>query len=270
MSSPRPVDTDRLFPTLTTAQTERIASHGRRRPAARGDVLVDVGDRNMPFFVVVSGEIQVLDPSGESDALLATHRLGGFSGDVHMISGRPALARLQVSESGEVIEVPREQLLEVVQTDSELGELLMRAFILRRVELIERGAGGVVLLGSLHCADTLRVQEFLTRNGHPFAYVDLDRDPDVQQLLDRFHVVAADVPLAVQTGEGAHIPARAVIIASGADYRKPALENLARFTGAGVYYAATRMEAQLCANEEVIVVGGGNSAGQARCSLRRA
>src|SRR5439155_24982846 len=95
---------------------------------------------------------------------------------------------------GEVIELAREQLLGLIQTDTELSEIFMWAFILRRIELIASGYGDVVLIGSTHCAGTLSVREFLTRNGHPFHYIDLDRDADAQDLLDRFHVTAADVP----------------------------------------------------------------------------
>ena len=97
-----------------------------------------------------------------------------------MLSGRPALVRTRAIEAGEVIEMDREQLLALVQTDSEISEIIMRAFILRRVELIAHGLGDVVLLGSNHCSGTLRVKEFLTRNGHPYAYIDLDRDAAVQ------------------------------------------------------------------------------------------
>ena len=136
---------ERLFPTLTDAQIARIAAHGRRRSIARGEVLVDVGDRVVPFFVVVSGEIQVLRPSGATDTLIVMHRPGQFSGEGTMITGRRAMARLRVSEPGEVIELDREQLLALVQTDAELSEILMRAFILRRVELIARGLGDVVV-----------------------------------------------------------------------------------------------------------------------------
>jgi thioredoxin reductase (NADPH) len=299
------------------------------------------------------------------------------------------MLRVRASESGEVIEVDRDHLLALVQTDSELGELIMRAFIVRRVELIAHGLGDVVLVGSNHCAGTLRVKEFLTRNGHPYSYIDLDRDADVQNLLDRFHVSAADVPVVICRGEmvlrnptnqqiaeclgfnevidqtrirdvvivgagpaglaaavyaasegldvlvletnapggqagssskienylgfptgisgqalagraytqahkfGAHVMiaqrarglacdrtpygvelddnlsvlARTVIIATGAAYRKPSIENLSRFENVGVYYGATFMEAQLCRGEEVLVVGGGNSAGQAAVFL---
>ena len=288
-----------------------------------------------------------------------------------------------------MIELDHEHLLALVQTDSELSEIIMRAFILRRVELIAHGLGDVVLVGSNHCSGTLRVKEFLTRNGHPYSYIDLDRDADVQDLLDRFHVVAADVPVLICRGEvvlrnhtnqqiagclgfndaidqtqirdlvivgagpaglaaavyaasegldvlvletnspggqagssskienylgfptgisgealaaraytqaqkfGAQLViakgakqlvcdrklyvveiddslrvlARTVIIATGATYRKPLLENLSQFEGAGVYYGATFMEAQLCRGEEVVVVGGGNSAGQAAVFL---
>jgi thioredoxin reductase (NADPH) len=380
---------EHVFPTLTAAQIARIAAHGRRRAIARGDVLVEVGDRVVPFFVVVSGEIQVLRPAGGTETLIVTHRPGQFSGEGNMITGRRALGRIRVSELGEVIELDREQVLALVQTDAELGEILMRAFILRRVELIARGLGDVVVVGSAHCSGTLRVKEFLTRNGHPYAYVDLDRDPDAQELLDRFHVSAADVPVlicrgdavlrnpsnqriaeclglndaidrtqmrdliivgagpaglaaavygasegldvlvlesnapggqagsssrienylgfptgisgleltgrayaqaqkfgaqimiakgatkltcdrqpyAVQIDDGLRVPARALIIATGAEYRKPPVENASQFEGAGVYYAATPMEAQLCVGAEVIVVGGGNSAGQAAVFL---
>jgi thioredoxin reductase (NADPH) len=255
--------------------------------------------------------------------------------------------------------------------------------------LIAHGLGDVVLVGSNHCSGTLRVKEFLTRNGHPYAYIDLDRDTDVQDLLDRFHIGATDVPVVICRGEvvlrnptnqqiagclgfndaidQAHIrdvvivgagpaglaaavyaasegldvlvvetnapggqagssskienylgfptgisgqalagraytqaqkfgaqvmiaqraialacdrtpyavelddnlrvAARTVIIATGAAYRKPCIDNLSRFENAGVYYGATFMEAQLCRGEEVIVVGGGNSAGQAAVFL---
>jgi thioredoxin reductase (NADPH) len=376
---------DRLFPTLTSAQMARISAHGRRRPIIAGEILVEVGDKSVPFFVVVSGAIEIRRPSAAVDTLIVTHGPGSFLGEGNMIAGRRSLNRAQVTESGEVLQLDRDQLLALIQTDAELSEIIMRAFILRRVELISRGLGDVVVIGSTHCAGTLRVKEFLTRNGHPFAYIDLDHDAEAQELLDRFNVTDADVPVLICRGDavlrnptnrqiadclgfndaidqtqvrdlvivgagpaglaaavyaasegldvlvlesnapggqagsssrienylgfptgisgqeltgrayaqaqkfgaqiviakgatalacqqqayavridgGAPVPARAVILATGAEYRKPPLENLSQFEGAGVYYAATQMEAQLCAGEEVVVVGGGNSAGQA-------
>ncbi len=384
-----PSQLERLFPTLTPAQIARIAARGRRRTIARDEVLVEIGDKAVPFFLVVSGEVQILRPSGATDTLIVTHGPGQFMGEGNMITGRRALARARVNAPGEVIELDRAQLLSLVQTDAELSEILMRAFILRRSELIAGGLGDVVLIGSTHCAGTLRAKEFLTRNGHPYHYIDLDRDTEAQELLDRFHVSEADVPVlvcrgdavlrnpsnqqiaeclgfndaidqthlrdvvivgagpaglaaavygasegldvlvlesnapggqagsssrienylgfptgisgqeltgrayaqaqkfgaqimiakgatelecdrhayAVKSDEGVRVPARAVIIATGAEYRKPPLENLSQFEGAGVYYAATPMESQLCIGDEVVVIGGGNSAGQAAVFL---
>jgi thioredoxin reductase (NADPH) len=378
-----------MFPTLTPAQIERIAARGRVRPVARGETLVEAGDFPVPFFVVKSGEIEIVRPSSLGDTLVVVHQPGKFTGEINLIQGRRSLTRARVSEPGEVIQLTREQLLGLVQTDAEIGEIVMRAYIYRRIELAAQGVGDVVLIGSVHSPDSLRIKEFLTRNGHPFRYVDLDRDSDVQGLLDRFHVAAGEIPVLlcrgdvvlrnpanqkiadclgfnqsidptplrdvvvvgagpaglaaavyaaseglntlviesnspggqagsssrienylgfptgisgqelatraytqaekfgaeiliargamglacqrkpynVKTDEGQVIPARTVIIASGAQYRKPSLENLSAFEGVGVYYSATFMEAQLCAGEEVIVVGGGNSAGQAAVFL---
>jgi thioredoxin reductase (NADPH) len=380
---------DRLFPTLTAQQASRIAAHGRRRSTARGDVLVDVGDHVIPFFLVASGAIDAVRTFDGAETLNATIRTGQFTGEASLLSGRRSMAQLRVSEPGEVIELSREQLLGLVQTDAELSQILMRAFILRRVELVARDLGDVVIIGSAHNAGTLRVKEFLTRNGHPFHYVDLDRDSAAQELLDRFHVTIDDVPVlicrgsavmrnptnaqiaeclgfndaiderrvsdllivgagpaglaaavygasegldvlvlesdvpggqagsssrienylgfptgisgldltgraytqalkfgaqvivakgatslacdgqryTVQMADGARASARTIIIASGAAYRRPDLENLSSFEGAGVYYGATPMEAQLCTGDEVVVVGGGNSAGQAAVFL---
>src|SRR6266545_1092360 len=137
--------TERLFPILTAAQIVRIAAHGRRRPITRGDVLVEVGDKAVPFFVVVSGEIQILRPSGATNTLIVAHGAGQFLGEGNMITGRRALMRAYVSEPGEVVELERDQLLALVQTDAELSEILMRAFILRRSELIAAGLGDAVL-----------------------------------------------------------------------------------------------------------------------------
>ena len=378
-----------MFPTLTPAQIARIAAHGGERAIARGDVLVEAGDPTVPFFVVRSGEIEIVRPSSLGDALVAVHGPGKFTGEANMILGRRSLTRARATEPGTVVELTREKLLSLVQTDAEIGEIVMRAYIYRRIELAAHGIGDVVLVGSAHSAGTLRIKEFLSRNGHPFGYIDLDRDADVQDLLDRFEIAAADIPVLICRGEvvlrnpsneqiadclgfnqnidrsqvrdvvivgagpaglaaavygasegldvlviesnspggqagssskienylgfptgisgqdlagrayvqaqkfgaeiliargaaaltcdrkpygirideGPRVQARTVIVATGAHYRKPALDNLSQFEGAGVYYSATFMEAQLCDGEDVIVVGGGNSAGQAAVFL---
>ena len=378
----------RLFPTLSAAQIARMTARGRRRTTASREILVEPGSRPVPLFLVVSGGLQIVSATGPATTILNLDP-GQFSGETNMITGRPALARTEVREPGELIELDREAVLALIQTDAELGEILMRTFILRRVELISRGIGDAVLIGSTHCAGTLRVKEFLTRNGHPHTFIDLDREADAQELLDRFHVTPADVPVlicrgdlilrnptnariaeclglnagvepthlrdlvvvgagpaglaaavygasegldvlvlesdapggqagtssrienylgfptgisgpdltgraqaqalkfgaqlliarratqlacarqpyAVVTEDGSRVPARAIVIATGVQYRRLAIANLAQFEGAGVYYAATAMEAQLCGGDQVIVVGGGNSAGQAAVFL---
>ncbi len=124
---------ERAFPALTEKQVARIATHGRRRSTTRGEVLVEVGDRAVPFFVVVTGEIEAVRPSEGADTLIVRHQSGHFSGEANMITGRRAIARLQVSEPGEVIELNRDELLALIQTDAELSEILMRAFIMRRL-----------------------------------------------------------------------------------------------------------------------------------------
>jgi thioredoxin reductase (NADPH) len=381
-----------VFPRLTPAQIERVAAHGRARTLSAGDILVEVGDRVVPFLVVVTGRIDIVKPGDVREDLIVSHGPGQFTGEANMLSGRRSMVRARVAESGEAIELSRDHLMGLVQTDAELSEIFMRAFILRRLELIARGFGDVVVIGSAHSPGTLRVREFLSRNSHPYTYVDLDRDADVQALLDRFHVSVGDVPVLLCPGPavlrnpsnaqiaeclgfneavdrthvrdvviigagpsglaaavyaasegldvlvlelsapggqagassrienylgfptgisgqelagraytqaqkfgaqvliasgatrlscdrtpytvvvdgGPPVAARSVIIATGAEYRKPSLEHLSRFEGAGVYYGATTVEAQICSGEEVVVVGGGNSAGQAAVFLSQA
>ncbi len=379
---------DQVFPTLTATQIARIATHGRVREIQRGEVLLEVGDQ-LRFFVVTAGQIEIISVSGSTESPIVTLQPGQFTGEANMLSGRRGFTRIRAGDDGEVIDVAREQLLALVQTDSELSDTLMRAFILRRVELIAHEIGDAVLVGSRHSAGTLRIKEFLTRNGYPHAYVDLDRDPDVQHLLDRFHIGVADIPVvicrgqsvlrnptnqqiadclgfneaidqtqvhdlvivgagpsglaaavygasegldvlvlesnapggqagssskienylgfptgisgqelagrayvqaqkfgaqiviakcakrlacdrkpyAIELDDGQRIPARTVIIATGAVYRRLSIDNVSQFEGAGIYYGATFVESQVCRDEEVIVVGGGNSAGQAAVFL---
>jgi thioredoxin reductase (NADPH) len=381
-----------MFPTLSAAQIARIAAHGVIRPITGGEVLIEAGQTDVPFFVVLAGRIEIIRPSALGDLLIASHRPGQFTGEVSMLLGRPAMMRVRASESGEVVQLTRDQMHALIQTDAEMSDVLMRALIYRRVELVAQGIGDVLLIGSAGSAATLRIRQFLTRNGHPFKYLDLDRDADVRALLDRFQVDPSELPVLICRGDavlknpsngtiadrlgfngridqrqlrdvvivgagpaglaaavyaasegldvlvieasspggqagsssrienylgfptgisgqelagrayaqaqkfgaavmiakcaaqltcervpygvrlddGATIHARTVIIATGARYRKPALGNLTRFEGAGVYYSATFMEeGQIADQDEVIVVGGGNSAGQAAVFLAR-
>jgi len=378
------------FPTLTGEQIDRIRPLGRVRQVRTGDVLFQPGDVDVPFFVLLSGRMEIVQPTLEAERMIARHDPGEFTGEMTMISGHRCLMIGRVAEDGDFLELSGENLRAVVAKDAELSEILMRAFILRRLELIRLGWGNLVVFGSQHSACTLEIREFLSRNGQPFTYIDLDRDQTSQELLDRFEVKPTEVPvvvcsagrmvlrnpsiqklagclgLNVVTGAkdvrdviivgagpaglaaavyaasegldvlvietispggqaassskienylgfpmgisgqelagrassqamkfGAHmliarnvvglncdrrpylvkldgeetLAARAIIIATGAQYNKLALPDLVRFEGNGVYYGATYMESQLCISEEVAVVGGGNSAGQAATFL---
>ena len=199
---PAQSNAERMFPRLTQPQVARVAAHGRVRAISPGETLVHAGDRAPPFFVVLSGEVEIIQQGPRGETLVVAHGPGQFTGEVNMLSGRRSLVQVRVSRAGEVIELDHARLIELIQRDAEISEILMRAFILRRVQLIARGLGDVVLLGSHHCAGTLRVKEFLSRNSHPYSFVDLDSDSDVQGLLDRFHM-----------GHGrhsrAHLPGRA-------------------------------------------------------------
>jgi thioredoxin reductase (NADPH) len=374
------------FPILTQAQINRLLPHGKVRAVKAGEILFDLGDTNVPFFVVLSGSLEIVQPALKGERLIVTHDTHGhFTGELTMISGRRTLVRGRVKAPGEFLEISAEELRSVIAKDAELSEILMRAFILRRLALINAGYGNLILMGSRHSAQTLRLREFLTRNGQPYTYVDLDTDETSQELLDRFHITVDEIPVVICAGrsvmrnpsvqeladclgfnatvdesqvhdvvivgagpsglaaavyaasegldvmmietaapggqagssskienylgfptgisgqelanrattqalkfgakmmiahsvsslncdrrpyhvvldDGTALATKSIVISSGAQYNKPHIANLAKFEGQGIYYGATFMESQLCGGEDVIVVGGGNSAGQA-------
>lgn len=377
------------FPTLTSAQIDRIRQIAKLRKVRASEILFEPGDTGVPFFVLLSGAMEIVMPGLDGERSVATHHSGEFTGELTMISGRRCLVRGRVTEPGEFLELSGDCLRTLIGRDAELSEILMRAFILRRIELINRGEGNIILLGSRHSAQTLRLREFLGRNGHPYTYVDLDTDKTSREILDRFSVKPEEIPVIIcgagyvfrnpttqkladclgfnsdidasqvrdliivgagpsglaaavyaasegldalvietespggQAGSsskienylgfptgvsgqelatralvqaqkfGAHmmiahnvaqldcakrpykvvldngsrLPTRALVIATGARYKKPRIPNLEKFEGQGVYYGATYMEAQLCEGEDIVVVGGGNSAGQAAVYL---
>ena len=190
---------EHMFPALTSAQVARVAQHGRARKVAAGEVLLMSG--KPPCRSAWSRPRTDRPPRGHRRHRHHRPRPRRVHGRSQHALGPPLAGAGTAVSDGEVIELDRDGLLSLVQTDAELSEIVMRAFILRRVELIASGLGDVVLVGSTHCAGTLRVREFLTRNGHPYTSIDLDRDDGVQALLDRFEVSAADVPVLICRGE---------------------------------------------------------------------
>src|SRR5438552_1290236 len=265
------------FPRLTAAQIARIEPHGRRREVQPGEVLGEPGEPVTRIFVVVSGRLDLVRPPRWVGEEVPTFQEGMFTGERSILAGGRFLVRIQASTPCDVIEVSREALLGLIQTDSELSDIFLRAFILRRLQLIDQGFGDVLLLGSNHCQGSLHIREFLTRNGHPYKFVDLDTDADSQAMLDQFQVKAGDIPVVICRGT---LVLRNPTIQQVADCLglNPTIDRTAvcdlvvigagpAGLGAAVYYAATRMEAQLCADEEIAIVGGANSAGQAAVFL---
>ncbi len=314
---------------------------------------------------------------------------GDFSSEINTLRGVGGLTRISVHQPGAVLAIDTARLREVVQTDAELSETMMRAFILRRMGLLAADRAELTLVGSRHSGGTLRLGEFLTRNAHPYVSVEIEGDPGVQALLDRFDVRIEEIPVLiggcgrvfrnpsvgaiaeylgmnpplaegavfdlvvagagpaglsaavyaaseglgvlvleslafggqagssskienylgfstgisggalagrafvqaqkfgahvrvassavrlncngrryeVELSDGRNVQARTLVIATGARYHEPELDNLRRYVGAGVYHAATHLEAKLCQGQDIVIVGGGNSAGQAAVFL---
>src|SRR5580698_10079049 len=185
------------FPVLTSTQIDRTRPSGRLRNVERGEILFEPDDSGVPFFVLLSGRMEIVQPGLDGERPIAKHGPGEFTGEMTMISGQRCLVRGRVTEAGEFLELKGDALRALVAKDAELSEIFLRAFILRRLELIRQGYGNVILMGSRHSAQTLQLRGFLSRNGHPYTYVDLDSDRTSQELLDRFGVKASEVPVVI-------------------------------------------------------------------------
>jgi thioredoxin reductase (NADPH) len=378
------------FPTLTDAQIAQLGSCTAATPStyAAGDVLVHVGDRDFKFFVVRSGEVEILDQTGDVPATIAVHGRGEFTGDVSHLTGTPAIFTAVALSDCEVYAIAGDRLRQVINQCPDLGDIILRAFMARRQLVRESGTfTGLRVVGSRYSPDTFRIRDFLAKNLVLFTWIDLEANPDVDQLLKHFGLTEADTPVVVckkhllrnpsnrqladavglhkllertvydlavvgagpaglaaavygaseglktvvlestapggQAGSsmrienylgfptgltGSDLAERAVLqankfgavlsipaavtgvtfnggysvvaldggetvvtkcllVATGAEYRRLEVEGCAQFEGSGVFYAATPNEVQQCRGANVVVVGGGNSAGQAAVFL---
>ena len=382
---------DAAFPKLNDAQMAALEHCGgaHLKRYQDGQKLIAVGERDFKFFVVKSGEIRIVDESDDPPRTIAILGPGEFTGDVSHLTGGPSLITAIARGDTKVYEVSAEGVREIINRFPQLGDVILQAFIARRQLLRESGRfTGLRVIGSRYSRDTHRIRDFLTRNRVPFTWLDLEDDPQVEQLLKQFGVSRADTPVVawghklllrnpsnrelaealgirrpieqavydlavvgagpaglaaavyaaseglnvivleragpggqagrsmrienylgfptgitgselaeravVQAGKfGARLPiptpvvnltfdnaypvlrldddetvtAKCLLIATGADYRRLVAEGCEMFEGSGVYYAATLTEAPLCRGAEVVVVGGGNSAGQAAVFL---
>ncbi len=379
-----------MFPKIEPAEIDRLRRFGEVRHFAAGECLFTTGEPAPGMFILLEGEVAL----GSHDGLrrfisIAELGAGEFLAEVGQLSGRPSLVDAKAKVDVEALLIPTENLRALVIAEAELGERIMRALILRRVALIESGAGGPVLIGPPMSADVLRIQGFLARNGYPHQVLDLSTDSAAEALVARYAPDPADLPLAVcpngtvlknpsevdlaralgmvrtdvpgrvydvaivgagpaglatavyaaseglavtvfdskafggqaaasarienylgfPTGisgqalagrafvqaqkfgadveipveivdldcrtapfalertDGRTVKARAVVIATGAQYRRPNIPQLHQFEGRGVWYWASPIEARLCRDEDIVIVGGGNSAGQAAVFL---
>jgi len=372
------------FPKLDDVQVATLAKFGTRRAVRDGELLFQAGTRDYKFFVVERGAVEVVEHSSGNPKTVTLHDVHEFGGDVDLLTGRPALVSAVARGDTEVFEIVPDDIRRIMSERPALGELLLRAFIARRELLVASEFQGLRVLGTGSSRDTFRIRDFLARNQVPFTWIDVDRDPQVGELLRRFGLSEADTPVIINGAEpllrnpttraladavgvrrqlgqkvydlvvvgggpaglaaavygsseglatvvidstapggqagtsskienylgfptgisgaelasrailqarkfgaqfsnptqvvrlefengspvvwfddGEHVSTRCLLIATGANYRKLDVPGLEEFDGSGVYYAATQTEAQLCRGSEVIVVGGGNSAGQA-------
>src|SRR6202795_4339042 len=381
---------DQMFPVLEPNEVERLRRFGRVASYAEGDSLFRAGEIGLGMFIILKGKIAVSrkDALGHSQ-LIVEEGAGAFLGELNHLSGRPALVDAHAKSAVEALVVPAERLRALLIAEAELGEQIMRALILRRVGLIEEGAGPIIV-GRAAQARVLRMQGFLARNGQPYHHLDPDIDEVARALIEHFHVTEAELPIVIcpdaqllrdpsepelarnigmvaridpdrvydvaivgagpaglatavyaaseglsvlvldtrsfggQAGASARIEnylgfptgisgqaltarafiqaqkfgaqfavpvsvveldcshpplhrvkldngvsvyGRTVVVASGARYRRPEIENLDRFEGTSVSYWATPIEANLCEGRDIVLVGGGNSAGQAAVFL---
>ncbi len=376
---------DQMFPKLTPGEIDRLRRFGTVKTWRPGTLLFEAGKPGLGMFVLLRGRVAVTRKNGISaETPLVNHSPGQFMAEVGQLSGRPAFVDARALDDVEALVIGPSALRTLLIAEAELGERIMRALILRRVGLIETGAGGPVLIGATDLPRMLGLQEFLSRNGHPYSVLD-PSDRTAQEIMQRHapqpdelplvvcpdgsvlmapsdqrlarclgllpelsaahiydvaivgagpgglaaavyaaseglstvvlegHVIGgqagassrienylgfptgisgqalagrayvqaqkfgADIvvpvevtrmdcgaaPLGLDLDCGMHLSARTVVIASGANYRRPAIVDLAKYEGRGVFYWASQIEAKLCHEEEVVLVGGGNSAGQA-------
>lgn len=379
------------FPRLPPAMAARVAAYGKEERLPAGTLLFERGQRGVDFFLVLEGSIEIYDIGDDGKPQVFTvHGANQFTGELDLFNDRQSLVSTRTATESRVVRVNRADFRRMVSTESDIGEIIMRALILRRVGLIRHSQGGVVLIGPKRGADTLRLQRFLTRNGHPHRLLDTEEDPDADGFLQCFDLRAEHLPVVISddqvfrnpstalladelglteridpthvhelvvvgagpaglaaavyaaseglgtlmieaiapggqagtsskienylgfpTGisgealagraqvqaqkfgarisiarpaaalecetqpyllrleDGSIVRARAVVIATGARYRTLDVPDYERFEGRGIHYAATAMESQLCTAEPAVVVGGGNSAGQAAVYLSR-
>src|SRR5271166_3458924 len=202
-SAPSIIDTRRhqMFPVLEAMEIERVRRFGKLRSYGAGEALAKVGEKGHGLTVILAGTVDITqhDESGRREPIV-TYGAGAFMGELAQLAGRPALVDAYAQTAVDALIIPPEQLRALLIAEAELGERIMRALILRRVGLIERGAGGPVIVGRAENGDVLRLQSFLRRNGHPHQRLNPETDPEAKALIERFHVDPGQLPIVLCPG----------------------------------------------------------------------
>ncbi len=338
------------FPTLTEEQITQLARYAGAptKTFRAGEALFRAGDRDPKFYIIKSGELEIIDVTGDQPKTIRMQGPGDFTGDVGHLTGSPKVVSAIARSDCEVYEMSEADLRKVLNQDPQISDLILQAFIARRQLMRESPEfTGLRVIGSRYSRDTFRIRDFLAKNRVLFTWLDLEGDPAVNQLLQQFGVTEADTPIVacahclvlrnpsnrelaekigirrpvehdvydlaivgsgpaglaaavygaseglntivlehtapvptpvtkltfdktysvLELEGGENVVAKCLLIATGAEYRRLEVEHCSRFEGAGVYYAATPNEAQMCRGSDVVLVGGGNSAGQAAVYL---
>jgi thioredoxin reductase (NADPH) len=184
---------EQIFPVLEPEEIERLERFGERRSYVAGEPMVATGEIATGAFLILKGRVDVTQRGREGHSEpIVTHGPGSFMGELAQLSGRPSLVDAVATETAEAFVIPPRRLRDLMVEEAELGERIMRALILRRVALLDTGAGGPIIVGSADNTDVLRLEGFLTRNGHPHQRFDPQADPCAQTLIERFRIALAN------------------------------------------------------------------------------
>src|SRR6185295_9545402 len=225
-------------PRLSRTQIDALRPWGRVRPIAFGDVLFQEGDRGSSFYVVLDGAVEIVEQSRGTSREVTVHEPGEFTGDVDTLSGRASLVTGRATARGEVLELTAAALRQAVDALPEIGETVLKAFLTRRTLLLSDGFEGLKIIGSRFSADAHRLRDFATRNSIPFTWVDVESDPQAEEILRQFGIPASDTPV--------------VIGREGRFLRRPSIEQLAHCAGLDISLDPAEVH-------DLIVVGAGPS-----------
>lgn len=259
---------EEAFPALTDAQIARIRRFGTARRFAGGELLFEAGGPRSGMYIVLSGHIAITARDGPGRITpIVDQGPGQFIAELGTLADdATSLTDGRAEGNVEALLIPSEKIRTLIVEEAELGERIMRALVFPRFALVELGEGGPLVIGAAASRDVVRLEDFLRRNGHPHRLLDPAVDPAAAEVVARLAPAPSGL-FCVLLEDGRRVRARTVVVATGARYRRPAIDNLAAFEGRGVWYWASPFEAKLCARQEVIIVGGGNSAGQAAVFL---